>query len=168
MATTTVNELRTKSDAASANLGRQLRGMESHLERAEAPGQWTVREVLCHLLFPPGFDPVALLRTFAATDLPIVEITPGVVEVTPERKGMTLSQLEDALEAQRRQMFAYVETLSDAELGRMARIPLFKQLMGTDEITVPVFIGAMFEYHWNDHAGQLAKIRAAAGLPPAA
>ena len=168
MATTTVNELRTKSDATAANLARQLRGLEPHLERAEAPGQWTAREVLCHLLFARGFDPVALLRTFATADLPVVEITPGVVEVTPERKGMTLRQFEDALEAQRRQVFGYLETLSDAELGRMARIPLFKQLMGTDEITVPVFVGALFDYHWNDHAGQIAKIRAAAGLPPAA
>ena len=167
MATTTVNELRTRSDAASANLERQLRGMEGHLERVEAPGQWTAREVLCHLLFGPGFEPVALLRTFATTDLTVVEITPGIVEVTPERKAMTLTDFEQALEAQRRQVFGYLETLSEAELGRMARIPLFKQLMGTDEITVPVFVGAMFEYHWNDHAGQIAKIRVAAGLPAA-
>ena len=33
---------------------------------------------------------------------------------------------------------------------------------------MPVFVGAMFEYHWSDHAGQIAKMRAAAGLPPAA
>ena len=168
MTTTTVNELRTKSDAASANLERQLRGMEPHLERAEAPGQWTVREVLCHLLFAPGFEPVALLRTFAPTDLPVVEIPVGVTAVTPERRAMTLKDFEQALATQRREVFGYLETLSDGELGRMARIPLFKQLMGTDEITLPVFVGAMFEYHWNDHAGQIAKIRAAEGLPPAA
>jgi hypothetical protein len=35
--------------------------------------------------------------------------------------------------------------------------------MGTDEIAIPVFVGALFDYHWNDHAGQLAKIRKAAG-----
>ena len=39
--------------------------------------------------------------------------------------------------------------------------------MGTDEITIPMFVGAIFGYHWNDHAGQLAKIRKAAGLPDA-
>jgi hypothetical protein len=30
-----------------------------------------------------------------------------------------------------------------------------------------MFVGGMFSYHWNDHAGQLAKIRKAAGLPDA-
>jgi hypothetical protein len=29
--------------------------------------------------------------------------------------------------------------------------------MGTDEM----YVGALFDYHWNDHAGQLAKIRQA-------
>jgi len=28
-------------------------------------------------------------------------------------------------------------------------------------------LGALFGYHWDDHAGQLAKIRKAAGLPDA-
>jgi len=33
---------------------------------------------------------------------------------------------------------------------------------------MPVYVGAMFDYHWNDHAGQIAKIRKANGLPDAA
>jgi hypothetical protein len=36
--------------------------------------------------------------------------------------------------------------------------------MGTDEITIEMYLGAMFDYHWNDHAGQLEKIRQAVGL----
>src|SRR4030095_12865401 len=122
----------------------------------------------CLVRSGPACEPVALLRTFATTELPVVEIPVGVTEVTPERQAVTLKDFQGALEAQRRQVFGYLETRSDAELGRLARIPLFKQLMGTDEIAVPVFVGAMFEYHWNDHAGQVAKIRAAAGLPPVA
>lgn len=30
-----------------ANLGRQLQGMEPHLESPDAPGEWTTRQVLC-------------------------------------------------------------------------------------------------------------------------
>jgi hypothetical protein len=37
--------------------------------------------------------------------------------------------------------------------------------MRTNEITLPVFLSAIFEYHWNNHATQLAKIRSAVGLP---
>jgi len=76
-------------------------------------------------------------------------------------------ELADSLDAQRKSLFAYLEGLSDAELGRKARIPLFKDFMGTDEIPIPMFVGAMFDYHWNDHAGHIAKIRKAAGLPEA-
>ena len=49
MATPTVNELRKKTDAALLHLSGQLQGMEPHMERADAPGEWTTRQVLCHL-----------------------------------------------------------------------------------------------------------------------
>ena len=167
MASAVVNELKKKSDAAAENLTRQLQGMEPHLDKSDAPGEWTTREVLCHLLEEPDWNPVAQLKSFATSNLPLIEIGPGETHVTPERKNMTKAQLLDALEAKRRDIFGYLESLSDADLGRKAKIPLFKQFMGTDEITLPVYIGAMLDYHWNDHAGQIAKIRKANGMPPA-
>jgi len=39
--------------------------------------------------------------------------------------------------------------------------------LGTDEVPLPVFVGAMFDRHWAGHTEQLAKIRRAAGLPEA-
>ncbi len=167
MATATVTELQKKTDAAWANLTRQLQGMEPHMERSDAPGEWTTREVLSHLLFEAGWKPVPVLRSFATQDLPVIEIKPGLAEVTPERQKMTLKDFIDALDTQRREVFGYLEGQSAADLQRKARIPLFKQFMGTDEIAIPVYVGAMFDYHWGDHAGQLAKIRKAAGLPEA-
>lgn len=136
MSNATVNELRKKNDAAWERLERQLAGMEAHLERAHAPGQWTTRQVLCHLLFEPGFRPTGLLECFAA-----------------------------ALDAQRRQVFSYLDTLGESDLGRKARIPLFQPLIGTDEISLAIFVGAMFDRHWHGHADQLAQIRQAVGRP---
>src|SRR5262245_48901121 len=167
MINSTVNELRKKSDAARDRIGRQLEGMASHLDSTPAPGEWSARQVLCHLMFEPGFDPVALLRRFAPRDLPVVEIVPGQVTLTPERARMTLPELIGALDVQRQDVFAYLETLDTARLGDKARIPLFQSLIGTDEITLPIFVGAIFDLHWNTHADQLAQIRRATGLPAA-
>lgn len=168
MASAIVKDLRAKTDAAWANLTRQLQGMEPHMERSDAPGEWTTRQVLSHLLFEPGWNPVQVLKKFSAQNLPLVEIIPGAVHVTPERQKMTLPQFLGALDAQRHQVFAYLDGLPETELtGRKARIPLFKQFMGTDEIPIARYMGALFDYHWNDHAGQLAKIRKAVGLPEA-
>ena len=166
MGSAVVNELKKKSDAAAAYLASQLQDMEPHLDKSDAPGEWTTREVLCHLLSEPNAT-VATLKNFASSNLPLIEIAPGETNVTPERQKMTTTQLLDALETQRREIFRYLDSLSDADLERKAKIPLFKQFMGTDEIALPVFVGAMFDYHWNDHAGQIAKIRKANGLPAA-
>src|SRR5262245_59124601 len=165
MANATVNELRKKCDAARDDLGRVLHGMEGHLEQADAPGEWTARQVLCHLLFEPGWKLVALLERFTSSSLPLIEITPGVTSVTPERQRMTLGELTAALDDQRREIFAYLDTLSAQDLERKATIPIFKPLLGTDEVPLPVFVGGMLEYHVRRHIEQLEKIRAAAGLP---
>jgi hypothetical protein len=167
MTTTVVADLQARAEAAWKNLSAELEGMAPFVERADEPGEWTTRQVLSHLLFQPGWDAVALLKSFGHTHLPVIEIEPGDAFLTPERRRMTFEQFVEALDAQRRSVFAYLHSLSEADLARKARIPLFKTFMGTDEITIPVFVGAMFEYHINDHAAQLAKIRDAVGLPPA-
>ncbi|HEU5194456.1 MAG TPA: DinB family protein [Methylomirabilota bacterium] len=165
MATQTVRELEAKAEAAWTNLTAQLAGMEPYLERSDAPGEWTAREVLSHLLEADDWKPAAVLANFAERDLPTIEIAPGETYLTPKRRAMTLKQFVDALDAQRRDVFAYLNALTDKDLTRKARIPLFKSFMGTDEIPLPTFVGAMFDYHMNDHAGQIAKIRKAVGLP---
>jgi len=167
MASAAVNELKKKSDDAAANLWKQLQGMEPNLDKSDAPGEWTTRQVLCHLLGDQGEKPVAVLQSFTVGSLPVIDIKPGHAPVTPERQKMTLAQLREALETQRRGILSYLDSLENEDLGRKAKIPLFKQFMGTDEIALPVYVGAMFDYHWNDHAGQIAKIRKANGLPDA-
>ena len=167
MASAAVNELKKKSDDAAANLWRQLQGMEPNLDKSDAAGEWTTRQVLCHLLGDPEVKPVAVLQSFTVGSLPVIDIKPGYAPVTPERQTMTLVQLREALETQRRGLLSYLDSLENGDLGRKAKIPLFKQFMGTDEIALPVYVGAMFDYHWNDHADQIAKIRKANGMPDA-
>ncbi|HEU5322626.1 MAG TPA: DinB family protein, partial [Methylomirabilota bacterium] len=148
MASATVRGLKAKSDTAWGELMRQVEGMEPYLERADAPGEWTAREVLSHLLFEPGTDMVAFLKSFALKDLPVKEVEPGSTYLDARRERMRLEDFVDALDAQRRGIFDYLDSLADADLERKARIPLFKTFMGTDEIAIPVFVGAMFDYHW--------------------
>jgi hypothetical protein len=167
MATAEVQDLSARAEAAWKNLTAQLAGMTPFLERSDEPGEWTAREVLSHLLFARGWDPVALLKTFSHTDLPVVEIEPGDHFMTPERRAMTLEQLVADLDLQRRAVFGYLATLTQTDMTRKARIPLFKSFMGTDEVPLPTFVGALYEYHINDHASQIAKIRDAVGLPAA-
>ena len=165
MAGKVVDELRKKTDAAFSNITRQLQGMEPYLDRSDAPGEWTTREVLSHLMGAPGWDPVPVLKSFAGQNFPVVEIEPGNPHFTDERRRMTLRQLIDALDGQRRGVLGYLDPLTDADVQqRKATIPLFKQYMGTDEIPMATYVGGMFDFHWNNHAEQLAKIRKAVGL----
>lgn len=165
MAIPVAQDLEGRAEAAWNNLTAQLVGLGPYLERSDEPGEWTAREVLSHLLFQPGWDAVALMKSFADSDLPVIEIEPGDAYMNAERRAMTLEQFVQALDAQRQAIVGYLRSLTEADLTRKARIPLFKTFMGTEEIPLPAFVGALFEYHWNDHASQFAKIRDAVGLP---
>jgi hypothetical protein len=165
MTNATVKDLRAKADAAWANLTRLLQGMEPHMDRSDAPGQWTTRQVLAHLLAEPGSNPVENLKKFSTKELAVIEVNPGRVSLGPEREKMTLPQFLDALDARRRTVLDYLETLSETDVTqRKARIPIFKQALGTEEVPLHVYVSALFERHWNDHVGQLTKIRKAVGL----
>ena len=167
MASAILTELRATTDVVWARLTAQLHGMESYMERSDAPGEWTTREVLCHLLFPPGWRPGPVLFSFVSSDVPLIEIKPGQVHLTPERQMMTLRQFRTALDRHRQEAFAFLEGLREEDLQRKARVPLFEALLGTDEITLPMWMRCFFAIHWDAHADQLAKIRSAVGLPEA-
>jgi DinB superfamily len=161
MASEIVDELRVVVDGAWARLSAQLQGMGSYLERSDAPGEWTARQVLCHLLSEPGWRPLPVLFAFSATDPPIIEFTPGRAHVTPERVMMQLPQFTKALDRHRREVFEYLDTLSDEALRDR------KAVLAGVELTIPAWVRRWLVTHWIDHAGQLAKIRKAAGLPEA-
>jgi len=151
-----IGELRTTTDAVWGRLSAHLQRMECYMERPDAPAEWTTRQVLCHLLGEPGWRPVPVLSTFATAGLPLTEIKLGQTHVTLERQMMRLDQLTNALDRHRREVFEYLESLDDQGLQRKARIPLFKQLLATDEVTIPTWV-----------AGQLATIRNTVGLSEA-
>jgi hypothetical protein len=167
MASAIVAELRKAAEAASDRLNRQLQDMEPYMDRTAAPGEWTPRQVLCHLLLDPAVNPVALLKSFAISNPPTLEITTGQSNVSGWREFMSLGQFREALDDQRSEIFDYLEALSERDLGRKARIPPDKQLVGTEEVSIPVFVRAIYDRHWSDHVAQLAKIRKAVGLPDA-
>jgi len=168
MTSAIVQDLKRQADSAWSRLGRLLDGMDANLDRADTPGEWTVREVLSHLLGADDPNLLDLVRSASRRDYPRIEFQPADTALTPAREAMSLAELLGALDRQRRDVIAYVESLPEADLAeRKLRIPLFKEFMGTEEVSIAMLLGAMIDFHWNDHASQLAKIRKAVGLPPA-
>jgi hypothetical protein len=166
MAGTIASEIMANSDAAFARLTRQLDGLEPYADRSDAPGQWTARAVLAHMLADPVMDPTAALGMFADRDRPTLNLELGKSRLTPERQRMSLKQLADALAQERQRVKAWVAGLSDDELmRRKARVPALAGVVGSEEVSLAMFARAVLELHLNDHAGQLGKIRKAVGLP---
>src|SRR5438128_12384503 len=100
MASKHAQDLRRRIDEASENLSRQLQGMDAHLERADAPGEWPPRAVLSHLLFEPDFDQAPTLAAFSEHDYPVVEIAPGVTFLDAQPRQPTPPHFMSPADAQ--------------------------------------------------------------------
>ena len=125
---------------------------------------------------------------------PIIKLPESVSGLEPELESMLREKLgrgsityilkmrsdsaEAAYHINTQALKSYLEQLQTVKgIDRLVQIDLASlvQLPGvcqeprddTDEIPIPMFVGAMFDYHWNDHAGHIAKIRKSAGLPEA-
>jgi len=83
MASAAVSELKKKMDAAAENLSRQLQGMEPYLDKSDAPGEWTTRQVLCHLLEDPGWSPVTVLESFTTSSCRSSRSSPATLRSRP-------------------------------------------------------------------------------------
>ena len=79
----TLNQLTKQCEAAWKRLVAQTDGLEPYLDRSDAPGEWTAREVLSHVLFDEGWQPRAALSAFAVKDFPTFDINPGATSMTP-------------------------------------------------------------------------------------
>ena len=90
-------QTRQRMNLALEMLIAQLEGLDGELDAGVAPGAMTLREQLSHLLGPEDADLPALLRTFSATNPPLVEIEPeGATYLSPARQRMTLAEYIEA------------------------------------------------------------------------
>jgi len=130
---------------------------EATASRAPA-GRWSPKEILSHLLGPEKDGLLPMLELFIARDVPLIEIVPEQTHFTGQRRTATFAQLLREVE-QRYEGFArYAEGLSDAELARTARVPLFKDSPLTEYPTLAAFIGGLGQYHVQMHIDHMREI----------
>ena len=154
-------QTRQRMNLALEMLIAQLEGLDGELDAGVAPGAMTLREQLSHLLGPEDADLPALLRTFSATNPPLVEIEPeGATYLSPARQRMTLAEYIEALRMVHRRVQIELGTLPEAVLERRrARIPEWAAILGTDEVSLETYVLQRLETHWMEHAQGVAALR---------
>lgn len=105
-------------------LAQALAGLDDAVaERAPGPGEWSVHEILVHLLGPVGGGPLHDLRRILDEDEPTLAIDEGGLHVTPGRRATPASALREMVDREYAALAVFVGALGARELGRRAHVP---------------------------------------------
>jgi len=99
---------------------------EETASRAPA-GRWSPKEIISHLCGPEGAGLVPAVRLYLEQDTPLLDIEAEDPFFTGKRPGMTYAELLEEFKKEYTQIADLVTGLSEAELGRKAHIPLFRE-----------------------------------------
>ena len=141
-----------------------LNGVNYCLDWKASEEEWSIREVVCHLLdTPPGGMGAVLDQVLEGKGDEIV-IHSSMTNLTPERKSMELADLCRNLEELLEQVEAGLVAAAASDL-RNKTVPV--HLVRSDvheERTTESLVQRALLGHWREHMGQIGEIRQALGF----
>jgi uncharacterized damage-inducible protein DinB len=155
------NALKSKFEEKAAAIEAAVAGIsEEDASRRPKEGEWSVRDVLCHLQGDAEHGFRDDLERFLKEDMPELDLSPGELYWTPEREKHSLQELAKATANQYRAIGDLMADLTPEQLERTGRIGFLKQVRGSDEIKLSEWVTVIAEYHLNQHISQLQALAA--------
>lgn len=126
-------------------------------------GRWTPKEIISHLCGPEGIGIMPALQAILQQDTPRLDMEAADSYYTGKRTQKTFADLLSELNKEYGRMAELVAGLSDAQLARKAHIPMLKETPMGEYPTLAMFVGALAEYHLDDHIKHMKEILAGLG-----
>ncbi len=144
-------------------LSEALNGLDEEKARQRAAdAEWCCKEILSHLMGDEGDDILAPFRQIIEEDTPLIGIVTGLPYYTPDRQTMSLAEMRGAVSSRYRKLAEFLGGLTDADLARKARVPLFKETPIGEYATMGQFVGAL-NFHLAEHISQISNARQQVG-----
>ena len=153
-----------KTRAIRAELSDLLEGMDYCLDWIPEPTDWSVREVVYHLLDTPPGGVHSVVQGILSGELKEYELWADECNITPERQAKDIAGLREDID----NLFQGLEqALAAATDGDLSGKPVMAHIRsrGIDEQrNVDVLLERGFARHWREHLNQIVELRAALGF----
>jgi hypothetical protein len=148
-------------------MNRLCEGLDEATASRAPACRWSPKEILSHLSGPEGIGIVPALQAILKQDTPRLDMEAANSYFSGKRPQMTFSELLSQLNGEYGRMAELVTSLSAEQLARKAHIPLFKETPMGEYPTLAMFVGALAEYHMDDHINHLKEVLQLLGVAAA-
>jgi hypothetical protein len=135
--------------------------MDCYIDNKLDKEEWSVREVLWHILEDPeGGMPKAVELIIDGT-LPELTIIADETHLTPERQSMDLSEIRQEIREYFHRLEEVLSGVSDGQISRITTSCWFPLKNHREDRTSEVLLEGLFLRHWSDHVKQLQALQLA-------
>jgi hypothetical protein len=147
-----------------AEMNRLCQGLDEATASKAPEGRWTPKEIISHLIGPEGIGTLPAFQFILQQDTPQIDIEPANPFYTGKRREMAFKELLGAFNSEYNKIADLLETLSEEQLGRKARVPLFKDFPVGEYPSLAMFAQVLGDYHLSEHIHHLREILTALGV----
>jgi beta-glucanase (GH16 family) len=145
-------------------LDRLLTGMEYCLDWKPEEGEWSVREVVYHIVdTPEGGIQDAVQRTLDGT-LAEITVNGNLSNMTDERLGKDMEAVKADIEVVLSGMERALAPVTDSELSSRETVVHSTMRGVTQTRSARNLSQRLFAGHWREHLSQIAALRDALGI----
>jgi DinB superfamily len=144
--------------AKAAEFRKSCEGLDDESASRAPEGRWSPRQIISHLCGPEGVGHLPTLNAFINLDTPEVDMRPENPYWGGKRARMSLRELLDEFDREYENLAAFVETLSEEQLGRKAHIPMLKDSELGEYPTLAQWAFGIGNFHVGFHINHLKEI----------
>ncbi|SUZ88048.1 uncharacterized protein METZ01_LOCUS40902 [marine metagenome] len=148
-----------KSDLLAA-----LVGMDYCLDWKQDPSEWSARELVYHVLDTPPGGAHNLVNGIITGDIKEYEIWSDRTNMTPERAGYDIDQVNSDIEAFFTSLDNSISGVSDEDLNGKTVIMHQRTRSVDEERTLTAILDRTLNGHMRDHLAQLQVLREALAI----
>lgn len=127
---------------------------EEQASKKPAENEWSIREVLTHLLGSEQRSFEDGLKAFLKDDA-LLDQTPGDPYITESREKLSTADLTAEVAKQYRQIGEFIGGLSAEQMQRTAHIPMLKDYGINDHPSLEMWAGIVANMHLRGHVEQM-------------
>ncbi len=141
-----------------------VEGLDYCLDWKPDPSDWSVRQVVYHILDTPAGGIHEVVWGILSGELTEFEIWADLDNITAERMAYDLDQIREDIDEFFHELDQAIESATEEDFDEKAALAHLRSRGLDEDRTVQELLNRAFEGHWRGHLTQISELKDALGM----